>query len=123
MAIPMRMAISNPGRMRLSDTSMNFKASVPDSVIVAGTQRSIFPGPSVMTNIWPMPTMTEKAAKVSAACDRPNELAPPAKSTVMIQTGIEDYGNAKLTFTVDWLNQVAESNESNNQYIVDFSPR
>lgn len=86
MAMPIRMAISNPGRMRPSDTSMNLSASVPDSVIVAGTQRSILPGPSVMTNIWPIPTITEKAAKVRAACDRPKELAPPVNMTVTIQT-------------------------------------
>ena len=41
-----------------------------------------------MTNICPMPTMTEKAAKVSAAWDRPSELAPPVKRTVTIQTMI-----------------------------------
>ena len=35
--------------------------------MVAGIERSTLPGPSVMTNIWPMPTMTKKVAKVSAA--------------------------------------------------------
>jgi hypothetical protein len=42
-------------------------ATVPASVIVAGIDRSMLPGPSVMTNICPSPTITEKAAKVSAA--------------------------------------------------------
>ncbi len=53
-------------------TSISFSATVPASVMVAGTERSILPGPSVMTNIWPMPTMIEKAAKVKAACDGPS---------------------------------------------------
>ena len=39
-------------------------ATEPASVTVAGMERSTLPGPSVMTNIWPMPTMTENAAKV-----------------------------------------------------------
>ncbi len=65
---------------------MNLSASVPDRVMVAGTQRSILPGPSVMTNIWPMPTITEKAANVSAAWERPKELAPPVNMTVASQT-------------------------------------
>ena len=39
----------------------------------------MLPGPSVMTNIWPMPTMTEKAAKVSAACDRPERAGAAGK--------------------------------------------
>ena len=35
----------------------------PASVIVAGTDRSMLPGPSVMTNICPMPTITRKGGK------------------------------------------------------------
>ena len=46
---------------------MIFIATEPASVMVAGIDRSTLPGPSVMTNIWPMPTMTKKVAKVSAA--------------------------------------------------------
>ena len=54
--------------------------------MVAGTERSILPGPSVMTNIWPMPTMIEKAAKVSAAWLSPSVLAPPVTMIVANQT-------------------------------------
>jgi hypothetical protein len=85
---PSRIATTRPTTIMPSSTSISFSASVPESVIVAGTERSILPGPSVMTNIWPRPTMTEKAANVSAACDRPSELAPPVKRTVTIQTAI-----------------------------------
>ena len=58
---------------------MYFSATVPESVIVAGTARSILPGPSVMTNICPVPTITENAAKVSAACVSPTVLAPAGR--------------------------------------------
>ncbi len=80
------MEIRRPGTIMPSSTFISFSATVPASVIVAGTERSMLPGPSVMTNIWPMPTMTEKAAKVSAACDRPRELAPPVNRTVRLHT-------------------------------------
>ena len=54
-----------------SCVSITFMATEPASVIVAGIERSTLPGPSVMTNIWPMPTMTKKVAKVSAAVINP----------------------------------------------------
>ncbi len=66
--------------------SIAFSASVPASVMFAGIDRSTLPGPRVMTNIWPMPTITEKAAKVSAAWVSPAALAPPVKSVVASQT-------------------------------------
>jgi hypothetical protein len=46
---------------------MSFIETAPASVMVAGIERSTLPGPSVMTNIWPMPTITKNVAKVSAA--------------------------------------------------------
>ena len=53
-------------------------ASVPESVITAGIDRSTLPGPSVMTNIWPSPTMAEKEAKVRAA----ERSSPPPRPSV-----------------------------------------
>jgi hypothetical protein len=50
-----------------SCVSISLVDTAPASVMVAGTDRSTLPGPSVMTNIWPMPTMTKNTAKVSAA--------------------------------------------------------
>ena len=66
--------------------SIALSATVPARVMVAGIDRSILPGPSVMTNIWPSPTIAAKEAKVSAACVSPPALAPPVKRTVIVQT-------------------------------------
>jgi hypothetical protein len=60
--------------------------TVPASVMVAGIERSMLPGPRVITNIWPRPTITEKAAKVSAAWVSPPALAPPVNMMVTNQT-------------------------------------
>ena len=60
-----------------SCVSMIFIATEPASVMVAGIDRSTLPGPSVMTNIWPMPTMTKKVAKVSAAVSSSPPPWPP----------------------------------------------
>ncbi len=86
MRTPIRIAASRPGRIMPFSTFISFSATVPASVMVAGTDRSILPGPSVITNIWPMPTMMEKAAKVKAACERPSVLAPPVTIMVANQT-------------------------------------
>ena len=47
--------------------------------------RSMLPGPSVMTNIWPMATMVEKLAKMSAAVARPDAACPLVNTTVASQ--------------------------------------
>ena len=65
---------------------MIFIATEPASVIVAGIDRSTLPGPSVMTNIWPMPTMTKKVAKVSAAVISSPPPWPRVKAMVASQT-------------------------------------
>ncbi len=67
---------------------MTFIATEPASVIVAGIDRSTLPGPSVTTNIWPMPTMTKKVAKVSAAVSSSPPPWPPVKAMVASQTAI-----------------------------------
>ena len=72
--------------MRSLSVSMSLSATVPASVIVAGMDRSILPGPRVMTNICPSPTMTENEAKVSAACERPSVEAPPVNRMVASHT-------------------------------------
>ena len=84
--MPISTATSRPGTTMPFSTFISFSATVPASVIVAGTERSMFPGPSVMTNIWPIPTMIEKAAKVSAAWLSPRVLAPPVTMIVANQT-------------------------------------
>lgn len=65
---------------------MIFIATEPASVIVAGIERSTLPGPSVKTNIWPMPTMTKKVAKVSAAVINSPPPLPPVKAMVASHT-------------------------------------
>ena len=55
---PMASATSKPSRTMESWVSMTLVATAPASVIVAGIDRSTLPGPSVITNIWPRPTIT-----------------------------------------------------------------
>ncbi len=45
----------------------------------------MLPGPSVMTNIWPMATMVEKLANFRAAVASPGPAAPLVKMTVASQ--------------------------------------
>ncbi len=56
----------SPGTRRRFCSAMIFMATVPESVIVAGIERSTLPGPRVMTNICPMATITKNVAKVNA---------------------------------------------------------
>src|SRR5690606_2977971 len=65
---------------------MTFIATEPASVMVAGIDRSTLPGPSVNTNIWPMPTITKKVAKVSAAVISSPPPRPPVNAIVAAQT-------------------------------------
>ena len=48
-----------------------FIATALASPILAGRDRSTLPGPSVMTNICPTPTMTVNTASDSAAVSMP----------------------------------------------------
>ncbi len=89
----MASAMPTPNRMvptpaAPSGVSISLSDTVPASVMVAGIDRSIFPGPSVMTNICPSPTMTEKAANVNAACANPPALVPPVAAIVTPKTRI-----------------------------------
>ena len=60
-------AAAMPMSKRAESVSMIFMATTPESVMVAGIERSTLPGPEVITIIWPSPTMMEKVAKESAA--------------------------------------------------------
>ena len=71
--------------MSESWVSAIFMATEPASVMVAGIDRSTLPGPSVMTNIWPMPTITKKVAKVKAAVRSCSPPWPPVKAMVASQ--------------------------------------
>ena len=57
--------------MRESLPPITFIATALASPILAGSDRSTLPGPSVMTNIWPTPTITMKTASDSAAVIMP----------------------------------------------------
>lgn len=85
-AMPMTIAARMPTAMSPSLVSMSLSATVPASVMVEGMERSTLPGPKVMTNICPSPTMIEKAAKVRAAWLRPMLEAPAVKRTVTTHT-------------------------------------
>ena len=74
MATPLATAASMPTATMASEPSMTFIATALASPILAGSERSTLPGPNVMTNICPAPTITEKTASDSAAVIMP--LAP-----------------------------------------------
>ena len=83
---------------------MIFMATVPASVMLAGIERSTLPGPSVITNIWPIATMTKKVPKVMAAERTSPPPLPPVKATVASQTTvaaahaqIHGFSNRRLT--------------------------
>ena len=52
------------------------------SVIVAGIDRSTLPGPSVITNICPSPTMSGKGAEGQRGIGEPAVAAPPVSPTI-----------------------------------------
>ncbi len=58
MASPTAATAASPGTIIALLPSITFMATAPASAILAGIDRSTLPGPVVMTNIWPMPTMT-----------------------------------------------------------------
>ncbi len=70
-ASPTRIARAIPIGIMAGSPFMNLMATVADRTIVEGMDRSMLPGPSVMTNIWPMATMVEKLANFKAAVARP----------------------------------------------------
>ena len=65
---------------------MVFIATALASPILAGSDRSTLPGPSVMTNICPTPTITVNTASDSAAVSMPPAPWPPVKATAASQT-------------------------------------
>ena len=84
--MPTAIATSKPVRIMLFSTFITLSETVAASVMLAGTDRSILPGPSVITSICPRPTRTEKAPKVRAACASPTVLAPPVNRMVTRNT-------------------------------------
>ena len=71
--MPHNSAAARPSAIRESLPSITFMATALASPILAGSDRSTLPGPSVMTNIWPTPTTTMNTASDSAAV-----IMPPA---------------------------------------------
>ena len=65
---------------------MVFIATALASPMLAGSERSTLPGPSVMTNICPTPTITVNTASESAAVSMPPAPWPPVKATAASQT-------------------------------------
>ena len=64
---PQASAMTNPRTTMESRVSMIFVETAPAKVMVAGMERSTFPGPRVMTYICPVPTITENVANAKAA--------------------------------------------------------
>ena len=60
----------------------------PDKVITLGMERSILPGPEVMTSICPSPTITKNMAKSIAACSDWMAPDPPESTSVISQMTI-----------------------------------
>ena len=71
--MPVARAAASPTGTMASLPSMIFMATALASPILAGNERSTLPGPSVMTNIWPTPTITMNTASDNAAV-----IMPPA---------------------------------------------
>ena len=82
---PQPSAISRPATIIESCVSMIFIETAPASVMVAGIDRSTLPGPSVITYIWPMATITEKVAKESVAVSTSSPPRPSVKAIVASQ--------------------------------------
>ena len=72
-ARPEPIAPPSPSAISASSPAMTFMATALARPILAGSDRSTLPGPSVTTNIWAVPTMTEKAASATAP-----DIMPPA---------------------------------------------
>ena len=66
--------------------SITFMATALASPMLAGSERSTLPGPSVMTNIWPTPTITMKTESDRAAVSMPPAPWPPVKMMAASQT-------------------------------------
>ncbi len=69
--MPLASAAASPTATMASLPSIVFIATALASPILAGSERSTLPGPSVMTNIWPTPTITMKTASERAAVTIP----------------------------------------------------
>ena len=86
MASPQASAADKPRMIAESLPSMTFIATALASPMLAGRERSTLPGPSVMTNICPMPTNTVKTASESAAVAMPPAPCPAVKTMAASQT-------------------------------------
>ncbi len=60
-----------------SSPPITFMATALARPMLAGSDRSTLPGPSVTTNICAVPTMTEKAASAMPADSMPPAPVPP----------------------------------------------
>ena len=68
---PLPTAARRPSATIESSPPITFIATALASPILAGSERSTLPGPSVITNICPTPTITVKTASDSAAVSMP----------------------------------------------------
>ena len=80
MAAPLASAATSPTATIASEPSITFMATALASPILAGSERSTLPGPSVITNIWAVPAMTMKTASASAAWIMPTAPKPPVNA-------------------------------------------
>src|SRR6266702_169049 len=77
MATPIATTVTMPKTIALSLAAITRIATLPDSAMVAGIERSMLPGPLVTTSICPKPTSTvnttnaDAAESMLAACLRP----------------------------------------------------
>src|SRR5271168_3790047 len=69
-AMPDRSATRMPSAIRLFELCIALIDNAPDSAITDGIDRSILPGPLVITSIWPNDTRTVKVEKLSAVVSR-----------------------------------------------------
>ncbi len=77
-AMPAATAASRPGRISTPCPSITSIAMALPSAMVDGIDRSMLPGPSVITSIWPNAASTAKAENASAAVSSAAPLPPSA---------------------------------------------
>ncbi len=76
MAVPTPMAARAPRAARPLPPLITLMPTKPANGIVYWTERSILPLPLVITNIWPIPTITRKGASAMAAVIVPRSPRP-----------------------------------------------
>nr|GFA78297.1 hypothetical protein [Tanacetum cinerariifolium] len=80
---PMPSTPTTPSHTLASWPSMSFMPSAPLRAMLAGIDRSMLPGPVLMTNIWPMPTIAKNVENASAPDSNAPAPCPPVNTSTI----------------------------------------